>query len=72
MLEKFNLLTPTPENVTDESIKLINGESKLISNIKNSDLLYGKKIGSNKYCTEYKFLNIYYLVSIKIKFIFIF
>ena len=42
MLEKFNLLTPTPKNVTDESIKLINGESKLISNIKNSDLLYGK------------------------------
>ena len=42
MLNKFNLLTPTPENLLHESMKLLKNESELIANIKNSDLLYGK------------------------------
>ncbi len=43
MLNKFNLLTPTPENLLHESMKLLKNESELIANIKNSDLLYGKE-----------------------------
>ena len=42
MLKKFNLLTQTPENLLHESTKLLKNESELITNIKNSDLLYGK------------------------------
>jgi len=42
MLKKFNLLTPTPETLLHESTKLLKNESELITNIKNSDLLYGK------------------------------
>ena len=42
MLNKFNLLVPTPKELISESSKLINNRSELLVSIENSNLLYGE------------------------------
>jgi len=42
MLNKFNLLVPTPKELISESSKLINNKSELLVSIENSNLLYGE------------------------------